>query len=50
MAEEKIGILRAIFRYFRFWNWKKARGIIRAADEQSGELVGRNHQLLCQSR
>jgi phage shock protein A len=41
MAEEKIGILRAIFRYFRFWNWKKARGIIRAADEQfTGSVDG----------
>jgi hypothetical protein len=34
MAEEKIGIFRAIFRYFKFWNWKQARGIIKAADEQ----------------
>ena len=41
MAEEKIGILRAIFRYFRFWNWKKARGIIKAADEQfTGSVDG----------
>jgi len=41
MAEEKIGILRAIFRYLRFWNWKKARGIIKAADEQfTGSVDG----------
>ena len=41
MAEEKIGIIRAIFRYFRFWNWKKARGIIKAADEQfTGSVDG----------
>jgi hypothetical protein len=41
MAEEKIGILRAIMRYFRFWNWKKARGIIKAADEQfTGSVDG----------
>jgi hypothetical protein len=41
MAEEKIGIFRAIMRYFRFWNWKKARGIIKAADEQfTGSVDG----------
>jgi hypothetical protein len=41
MAEEKIGILKAIFRYFKFWNWKKARGIIKAADEQfTGSVDG----------
>jgi len=41
MAEEKIGIIRAIFRYFKFWNWKKARGIIKAADEQfTGSVDG----------
>lgn len=41
MAEEKIGIIRAIFRYFRMWNWKKARGIIKAADEQfTGSVDG----------
>jgi phage shock protein A len=41
MAEEKIGIFRAILRYFRFWNWKKARGIIKAADEQfAGSVDG----------
>jgi len=41
MAEEKIGIFKAILRYFRFWNWKKARGIIKAADEQfTGSVDG----------
>ena len=41
MAETKIGILRAIFRYLKFWNWKKARGIIKAADEQfTGSVDG----------
>lgn len=41
MAEEKIGIFHAILRYFRFWNWKKARGIIQAADEQfTGSVDG----------
>ncbi|MCK4763848.1 MAG: hypothetical protein KAW12_16720 [Candidatus Aminicenantes bacterium] len=40
MAEERIGIFRAILRFFRFWNWKKARGIIRAADEQFTGSVG----------
>ena len=41
MEEEKIGIFRAILRYFRFWNWKKARGIIKAADEQfTGSVDG----------
>ena len=41
MAEEKIGIFRAIFRYFRMWNWKKARGILNAADEQfTGSVDG----------
>lgn len=41
MAEEQIGIFRAIVRYFRFWNWKKARGIINAADQQfTGSVDG----------
>ncbi len=41
MDDEKIGIFRAIFRYFRFWNWKQARGIIKAADEQfTGSVDG----------
>lgn len=41
MSDEKIGIIAAIFRYFRFWNWKKARGIIKAADEQfTGSVDG----------
>ena len=34
MADEPVGIVRAIFRFFRFWNWRKARGIIDAADRQ----------------
>ncbi len=41
MAEQKVGILSAIFRYFRFWNWKKARGIVKAADDQfTGSVDG----------
>ncbi len=41
MADEKIGIFRAIFRYLRMWNWKKARGIIKAADAQfTGSVDG----------
>ena len=41
MAEQKVGIIRAIFRYFRFWNWRKARGIMQAADEQfTGSVDG----------
>jgi phage shock protein A len=43
MAEEqeRVGIIRAIFRYFRFWNWRKARGIIDAADKQfTGSVDG----------
>lgn len=41
MAEEKVGILRAIFRYLRFWNWRKARYIIDAADSQfTGSVDG----------
>ncbi len=41
MAEEKVGIIRAIFRYFRFWNWRKARGIMQAADDQfTGSVDG----------
>lgn len=41
MADEKIGILRAFFRYFRMWNWKQARGIIKAADAQfTGSVDG----------
>ena len=42
MAEEqRVGIIRAIFRYFRFWNWRKARGIVQAADEQfTGSVDG----------
>ena len=41
MAEQRVGIIRAIFRYFRFWNWRKARGIMQAADEQfTGSVDG----------
>ena len=41
MAEEPVGIVRAIFRFFRFWNWRKARGIIDAADRQfTGSVDG----------
>ena len=41
MAEEPVGIVRAIFRFFRFWNWRKARGIIDAADQQfTGSVDG----------
>ena len=32
--QQQIGIVRAVFRYFKYWNWRKARGIINAADEQ----------------
>ena len=34
MSEGKVGIIAAIFRYFKYWNWRKARGIIDAAEEQ----------------
>jgi hypothetical protein len=41
MAEQKVGILTAVFRYFRFWNWRKARYIVKAADEQfTGSVDG----------
>ncbi len=41
MAEEKVGIIRALFRYFRFWNWRKARYIVKAADGQfTGSVDG----------
>lgn len=43
MAEQqqRVGIIRAIFRYFRFWNWRKARGILEAADQQfTGSVDG----------
>lgn len=39
MAEEKIGMFRAVLRYFRFWNWSKARGIIKAADASFTDSV-----------
>ena len=34
MSNEKVGIVRALFRFMRMWNWKQARGIINAADQQ----------------
>ena len=34
MSDEPVGIFRAVLRFFRFWNWKKARGIMDAADQQ----------------
>lgn len=41
MAEQKVGMIRALFRYFRFWNWRKARYIVKAADEQfTGSVDG----------
>lgn len=41
MAEKKVGIIRALFRYFRFWNWRQARYIIDAADAQfTGSVDG----------
>lgn len=41
MADAPIGIFRAVLRFFRFWNWRKARGIIEAADQQfTGSVDG----------
>ncbi len=41
MAEQKVGIIRAVFRYLRFWNWRKARYIVQAADAQfTGSVDG----------
>ncbi len=41
MTEQKVGILTAFFRYLRFWNWRKARYIVKAADEQfTGSVDG----------
>lgn len=41
MAEQKVGIIRALFRYLRFWNWRKARYIVQAADAQfTGSVDG----------
>jgi chromosome segregation ATPase len=34
LENEKIGFMRAIFRYFRYWDWKKARGNDLTAEEQ----------------
>jgi len=41
MAEQKVGIISAFFRYLRFWNWRKARYIVAAADNQfTGSVDG----------
>lgn len=41
MAGDKVGIIRAIFRYLKYWNWRKARYIIEKADEQfTGSVEG----------
>ncbi len=41
MSEQRVGIIRAIFRYFRYWNWRKARYILGAADAQfTGSVDG----------
>lgn len=41
MAERRVGIIRALFRYLRFWNWRQARYIIDAADAQfTGSVDG----------
>lgn len=38
---EKVGIIRAFFRYLRFWNWKQARYILNKADKQfTGSVDG----------
>jgi chromosome segregation ATPase len=34
MAEQKVGIIHAAFRFLRFWNWRQARYILDAADDQ----------------
>lgn len=41
MSEQKVGIIRAFFRYLRFWNWRKARYILDKADQQfTGSVDG----------
>lgn len=41
MQTAKYGMGWALLRYFRFWNWKKARGIVDAADEMyTGSIEG----------
>lgn len=41
MAEQKVGILSAFFRYLKYWNWRKARYILDAADQQfTGSVDG----------
>ena len=34
MGKEKIGFIRAFFRYFRYRDWKKARGVSLSEEEQ----------------
>lgn len=39
--EGKVGIFTALLRFLFMWNWKKARGILKAADEQfTGSVDG----------
>ena len=41
---QRIGIVRALFRYLLFWNWRKARYILDAADQQfTGSVQGIQH-------
>ncbi len=41
MAEEKIGIFRALWRFVSFWKVRKALGLVRAADRQfTGSVRG----------
>lgn len=41
MSEQRVGIIRALFRYLKFWNWRKARNILDKADEQfTGSVDG----------
>ncbi|MCB1043700.1 MAG: hypothetical protein KDC35_12220 [Acidobacteria bacterium] len=41
MSEQRVGIIRAFFRYLRYWNWRKARYILDAADQQfTGSVDG----------
>lgn len=42
--EQRVGIIRAFFRYLRFWNWRQARYILDAADQQFiGSVQGIEH-------
>ncbi|OGM96664.1 MAG: hypothetical protein A3B86_04770 [Candidatus Yanofskybacteria bacterium RIFCSPHIGHO2_02_FULL_38_22b] len=39
--EQRVGIIRALFRYLRFWNWRQARFILDATDAQfTGDVQG----------